>query len=69
MSDEVKGSVDLPPIDPFNMYDVAMATDRVLKIKRALEAAGMTCDVHTAIKVEIDLTIRQPEPVKKKARK
>ena len=30
----------LPPIDPFNMYDVAMASNRVLKIKRALEANG-----------------------------
>jgi len=50
-----------PPIDPFNMYDVAMASDRVLKIKRALEAHGFEVTVTTNISVDISMEIKEPK--------
>ena len=49
-----------PPVDPFNMYDVAMASDRVLKIKRALEANGFEVTVTTNISVDISMEIKEP---------
>jgi hypothetical protein len=41
------------------MYDVAVTTDRVLRIKRALEAAGLSCNVETTISVNMSLDIRE----------
>jgi hypothetical protein len=57
--------IETPPIDPINLYDVALATDRVLKIKRALEAAGFTVKVKTTVNVSIDLDIRIPKKGKR----
>ena len=53
-----------PPVDPFAMYDVAMASDKVLKIKRALEAHGFKVKVETNISVDISLTITEPKKQK-----
>jgi hypothetical protein len=53
-----------PPVDPFAMYDVAMASDKVLKIKRALEANGFKVKVETNISVDISLTITEPKKQK-----
>jgi hypothetical protein len=48
----------VPPVNPLSMYDVAVTTDRVLRIKRALEAAGLSCNVVTTISVNMALDIR-----------
>jgi hypothetical protein len=58
--------IETPPIDPISLYDVALATDRVLKIKRALESAGFSVKIKTTVTVAIDMDIRLP---KKKAGK
>jgi hypothetical protein len=49
----------VPPVNPLSMYDVAVTTDRVLRIKRALEAAGLSCNVETTISVNMSLDIRE----------
>jgi hypothetical protein len=43
------------------MYEVAMASDRVLKIKRVLEASGFEVDVKTTIQVDMSMTITEPK--------
>ena len=65
MSDAKEDAASI--VDPLSLYDVAMATDRVLKIKRALEAAGFTVKVETKINVDISLEILdlRPGPRKK----
>jgi len=50
------------PIDPFNMYEVAMLSDRVLKMKRALEAAGFEVEVKTTLSVDMHMEIKGPKP-------
>jgi hypothetical protein len=54
-----------PPVDPFNMYDVAMASDRVLRIKRALEAHGFEVKVETTVDVNMSMRITEPRKAKK----
>ena len=58
-----------PPVDPLSLYDVAMTTDRVLKVKRALEAAGLICEITTTISVGFGLDIRDPKTEKPKEAK
>ena len=53
-----------PPVDPFAMYDVAIASEKVLKIKRALEANGFNVKVETTLSVDISLTITEPKKQK-----
>ena len=53
-----------PPVDPFAMYDVAIASEKVLKVKRALEANGFTVKVETTINVDISMTITEPKKQK-----
>ena len=60
------GKIEAPPIDPINLYDVAMTSDRVLRIKRALEASGFSVKVETTVNVNISISITDPP---KKARK
>jgi hypothetical protein len=55
------------PIDPINLYDVAMTSDRVLRIKRALESSGFSVKVETTVSVNISLSITDP-PKKKRGK-
>jgi hypothetical protein len=59
------GDIDVP-VNPLSLYDVAMVTDRVLKIKRALEASGLVCEVEAKIEVNLALTIDDPTAKKGK---
>lgn len=52
--------VEPPLIDPINLYDVAVVTDRVLKIKRVLEDAGFDVKVNTVVDVKISMEINGP---------